>query len=338
MTIKDLSALTGYSVGTISRVLNNQPNVSQKARAAILAAVEQSGFHLNANAKQLKQQRATSILAVVKGRSNGLFRGLVEAIGNQVAETDYPLIVDYVGEDDNEVRHAMRLCREKKPLGILFLGGNRGNFTADFHRIPQPAVLVAGDAAGLSFPNLSSVTVNDRLAAHAAIDYLVGLGHRRIAVIGGDRTTSDISRLRYGGCLEAFRGHRLEFDPAKDYRGVRFSYAHGYRAARELLEAGRDFTAIFAMADVMAIGAIRALGDLGLRVPEDVSVMGFDGLTIGEYFVPRLATISQPVEALAARSVEILRDCIEREGRAVHETVPFFLETRESAQHLGSKE
>ena len=335
MTIKDLSAQTGYSVGTISRVLNNQPNVSGKARAAILKAVEESGFQLNANAKHLKQQHATSILVVVKGTSNELFGSLVESIQSLVAQTPYPLIVDYMDEDDNEVRRALQLCREKKPLGILFLGGNSRNFQADFHKIDLPCVLVTRDASDLDFPNLSSVTSDDRLAARRAIECLVRLGHQKIAVIGGDRENSDTSRLRYEGCMEAFSSYGIPFDDTREYQGVRYSYQGGYRATQTLLEGGRDFTAIFAMADVMAIGAIRALRDAGLRVPEDVSVMGFDGLVIGEYFVPKLATVVQGVAALAARSVGILREQIENRAGARHETVPVSVEWKESAQCVG---
>ena len=128
MTIKDLAAKTGYAVATVSRVLNNHPNVSDKARAVIMEAVEESGFQLNANAKQLKQQHATSILVVVKGTANELFAEMVEFIQSRVAETRYPLHVDYLDESANEVRRAVQLCREKKPLGILFLGGNIQNF------------------------------------------------------------------------------------------------------------------------------------------------------------------------------------------------------------------
>lgn len=335
MTIKDLSAQTGYSVGTVSRVLNNQPNVSEKARRAVLAAAEASGFQLNANAKQLKQQHATSILVVVKGTSNELFGSLVEAIQRQVAQTPYPLIVDYLDEDDNEVLRAARLCREKKPLGVLFLGGNRRNFEQDFGRISQPCVLVTSGGEGLEFPNLSSVTSDDRLGASRAIDHLVSLGHRRIAVIGGCREISDTSRLRYEGCLSAFARHGIDFDPDRDYRGGRFSFGEGYRAAGSLLRESGPYTAIFAAADVMAIGAIRALRDSGFRVPEDVSVMGFDGLSLGEYYVPKLATISQNVEMLASRSVHILRDCMENGGAARHEIVPITVICKESARAPG---
>ena len=334
MTIKDLSAQTGYSVGTISRVLNNQPNVSEKARRVILKAAEESGFQLNANAKQLKQQHGTSILVVAKGISNELFSGLVEALQTRINQTNYPLVVDYIDENDNEVRRALQLCREKKPLGVLFLGGNRKNFLEDFHKITLPCVLVTNDASDLPFENLSSVSSDDALAARMAIDHLVSLGHRKIAVIGGDRSVSDTTVLRYRGCMEAFQCHGITFDESRDYEAARFSYADGYRAAKRLLKRGREFTALFAMSDVMAIGAIRALRDAGKRVPEDVSVMGLDGLGIGEYTIPKLATVCQAVEEIASRSLELLLHNIEHSGAACHETIPVCLEWKESARRI----
>lgn len=334
MTIKDLSAQTGYSVGTISRVLNNQPNVSEKARRVVLQAAADSGFQLNANAKQLKQQHGTSILVVAKGISNELFGSLLEAIQTRINQTNYPLIVDYIDENENEVRRAVRLCREKKPLGVLFLGGNRKNFLEDFHHISLPCVLVTSDASDLPFENLSSVSSDDALAARMAIDHLVSLGHRKFAVIGGDRAMSDTTQLRYRGCMEAFRKHGISFDEEKDYEISRFSYSDGYRAAKQLLKRGLDFTALFAMSDVMAIGAIRALRDAGKRVPEDVSVMGLDGLDIGEYTIPKLATVCQAVDELAARSLELLLRSIEEKTCACHETVPVCLEWKESARRI----
>ena len=335
MTIKDLAAQTGYAVGTVSRVLNNHPNVSEKARTAILKAVEESGFELNVNAKQLKQQHATTILVVVKGTGNELFGEMVEAIQALVAQTRYPLIVDYMDEDGNEVHRAIQLSREKKPLGILFLGGNPENFLADFSKIDIPCVLVTNDGSTLPFQNLSSVATDDREAARCAIDTLIRLGHKRIAIIGGDRSSSYTSQLRYEGCLRAFLEHGICFDDRHDYQGVRFSYQDGYQATQALLSNQRPFTAIFAAADVMAIGAIRALRDNGLRVPEDVSVMGVDGLPLGNYLVPQLATISQGVDLMAQRSVEILLDCIENGGCARHETVPFAVHQRESVRQIG---
>ena len=334
MTIKDLSAQTGYSVGTVSRVLNNQPNVSAKARAAILAAAKECGFQLNANAKELKQQRSNSILVVVKGTSNEFFRSLVEAIQARTAQTPHPLIVDYVDEDSNEVLRTLQLCREKKPLGALLLGANRQNLQADFGKIGLPCVVVTNSAEGLDFQNLSSVTSDDRQATRMAIDALVSMGHRKFAVIGGEHTVSGTAGQRYRGCMDAFRAHGIAFDEAQDYEAVRFSYADGYRAAERLLARGRGFTALFAMADVMAIGAIRALTDHGLRVPEDVSVMGFDGLTIGEYTFPRLCTIVQDVQQLAERSIRMLLENITTPQPLRYETVSVRVEWKESAKRI----
>ena len=334
MTIKDLAAKTGYSVGTVSRVLNDQPHVSETARKTILRAAQECGFQLNTNAKQLKQQHGTSILAVCKGSGNELFDSLLAAIQSRILHSRYPLIVDYVDEGDNEVRRAIQLCQEKKPLAILFLGGQTIHFRQDFHQIQLPCVLVTTNASELNFSNLSSVSVNDNDAAQLVIDQLISLGHRSFAVVGGDRQASDPARLRYEGCLEAFRRSGISFDPELDYETARFTYLDGHRAALNLLARGRKFTALFAMSDVMAIGAIRALRDAGLRVPEDVSVMGLDGLTIGEYTTPRLSTVAQPVDSLAERSLALLWDAMENSAPPRHEIVPVTLFMRESVRKL----
>lgn len=334
MTIKDLAEITGYGVGTISRVLNNQPNVSEKARRIILQAVEDSGFQINIHAKQLKAH-ATSILVVVKGTANEMFSEMVETIQNRIAQTHYPLHVDYMDEDNNEVLRAIHLCREKKPLGILFLGGNSQNFLKDFDKIDIPCVLVSNDASGLPFANLSSVCTDDRQAARCAMDSLIALGHRKFAIVGGDRQVSDTSRLRYEGCLQSFHNHGIEYDEELDYQGVRFSYQDGYNATQQLISNGRPFTALFAVADVMAIGAIRALHNNGLRVPEDVSVMGFDGLPLGSFLVPQLTTVTQSVQLMALRSVEILIERIQHGGDACHESVPYTIYQRESTRRIG---
>ena len=332
MTIKDLSVQTGYSVGTVSRVLNDQPNVSEKARKIILEAAAKSGFQLNANAKQLKQAHSNSILVVVKGTSNELFWNLAEALQARMDRSGHPLVVDYIDEDDNEVLQAIRLCREKKPLGLLFLGGNREHFLADFDKIDIPCVLVTNDASTLQYPNLSSVSSDDVQGARLAIDQLVALGHRKIAVIGGDPNNSDTTRLRFQGCMEAFEDHGIAFDPVQDYESVRFSFADGYKAAQSLLDRQREFTAIFAMSDVMAIGAIRALRDRGLRVPEDVSIIGYDGLAIGAYTVPTLSSVCQCVQDLADQSIRLLLENIAQAQEPRYEMVPVTVKLRESAR------
>ena len=169
MTIKDIAARTGYAVGTVSRALNNHPNVSPKARAAIQQAAAEMGFELNVNAKQLKQTHSNTILMVVKGTRNELFGEMVEKIQQLISETRYQLVVDYMDEDANEAARAIKLCREKKPLGVLFLGGVNENFTEDFRTVDVPCVVATNDASPLPLANLSSVTIDDREAGRQAV-------------------------------------------------------------------------------------------------------------------------------------------------------------------------
>ena len=314
MTIKALAAKTGYAVGTVSRVLNNHPNVSEKARAAILAAVEESGFQLNLNAKQLKQSHATSILVIVKGSGNILFAEMLETIQTSLHGTRYPLHVEYMHGADNEVRRAKTLIREKKALGVIFLGGNLENFREEFQDLEVPGVLITNSAEELHLSGLSSVYVDDRRAAAQAVETLISLGHKKIAVIGGHRRYSDICAKRWQGVLDALSAHNLTIDPELDYATVYFSPEGGCTGATELL----------------SIGAFRALKDRGLEVPGDVSVIGFDGLPVGEYLVPRLTTVDQPTAAMAQRGLQMLLDAIEHNAGARHEAVPFTLLYRES--------
>ena len=333
MTIKDLAKLSGYSLGTVSRVLNNQPNVSEQARRTILALVEQHGFERNTSAQLLKQQRSNTVLIMIKGTSNEMFAAMVEQLQSLFAQTDHPVIANFIDEDDNEVRKALQLCRERKPSGVMFLGGNNQNFRSDFEKIRVPSVVVTNDARDLGFSNLSSVSTDDCKGAACAVEYLLRSGHRNIAVLGGDRAISDTSAKRYEGCVEAFRKNGLTFDDETMYYTGRYSYESGYSGMKQALARGKRPTAVFAMADVIAIGAIRALFDEGLRVPEDISVIGYDGLRIGDFYVPKLTTIVQSVELLAQRSFELLISCMQGE-KAQHLTVPFTLLDRQSVRQI----
>lgn len=172
MTIKDLARLSGYSLGTVSRVLNNQPNVSEKARQAILSIAQERGFELNESAQLLKQQRSNTVLIIVKGTANELFAGMVEHLQSLFSRTTHSLIVDFIDEDDNEVLRAVKLCRERKPMGVMFLGATNRHFVSDFDKIHVPSIIVTNDASDLPFENLSSVTTNDRQGAACAVDYL----------------------------------------------------------------------------------------------------------------------------------------------------------------------
>ena len=159
-------------------------------------------------------------------------------------------------------------------------------------------------------------------------------GHRRIGILGGNWVCSQISYRRLKGCEKTFARLGLPFDQERQCEPCRYSMGEAYAATLRLLERCPDLTAIFAVSDVMAMGTIRALRDLGKRVPEDISVVGFDGIAMANYSVPRLATVRQDTQRLAERGVDILLHNIERKNRPVHEVVPFQLIPGESVARL----
>ena len=340
MTIKDIAIRSGYAVGTVSRVLNDHPDVSDEARARILAVVDELGFKPNSNARHLKQREARGFSIVVKGTHNLLFAGIVEEMQSRIKDAGHSANVYYLDEFDDEVELALQVCREQKPLGILFLGGDRDNFTRSFGKVACPCVLVTTRADTLGFANLSSVSTDDVAGAAAAMDILLDAGHDKIGIIGGENSKNadplsgyNSSQLRLAGCRQASLKRGIDFNPEKQLRISRYSMDGGYEAAGSLLEQYPDMTAILAVSDVMAIGALRAIYDKGLRVPEDISLIGYDGIEQAAYCIPRLSTVRQDVEQLAKRGVDILLQQTDG-GAAVHEIIPFRVIHGESVKNL----
>ncbi len=289
MTIKDIARLSGYSVATVSRALNSHPDISEAARAKILEVVAQQDFQPNNNAKHLKQQADTGVAIVVKGIMNLLFAELVERVQDLLQSAGQEASVHYLDEDANEVVYACHLCRERKPR----------------------------------FANLSSFTTDDAAAAAQVIGLLADKGHRSIGVLGGNFSCSQISFRRLTGCKEAFARLGIPFDEALQYEPCRYSMRDAYAATRRLLERSPGLTALFAVGDVIAMGAVRARRDLGRRVPDDLSVVGYDGVEMSRYTVPRLTTVRQDVTALAERGVDDLLRRIGWNRPPVHEVIPF---------------
>lgn len=334
MTIRDIAKESGYAVGTVSRVLNHHPGVSAEARERVMMVVEKYHFQLNSNAKHLKQQVSNGIAIIIKGRQNMMFASIVEQMQGLIKQKGFACMIYYIDEDENEVEQALLVCKERRPLGILFLGSNRKNIEERFLEIQIPCMLVTNSAKTFGFSNLSSVGTDDAEAAKTAIEYLLALGHQKIGVLSGKLEPSLAARERFEGCKRAFVWAGLSPLERNQYVQAKFSLSDGYHAMNRLLEQMPELTAVFAMADVMALGAIRAIHDRGLRVPEDISVMGFDGIELGRYTTPQLTTIRQHKEQIAKRSVEILLDCINKEGEAVHEVTSFHLITGESTRKL----
>lgn len=334
MTIKDIARLSGCGVATVSRVLNDHPDVSEETRRKVLAVVEEQGFQPNNNAKHLKQQAGTSIVIIVKGIMNMLFADLVEKLQTLLREAGQDTAVYYIDEDADEIAFALQLCRERKPMGVVFLGGDLELFQAGFAPVTVPCVLLTNTARELGFRNLSSFTIDDGQAARQVVELLYEKGHRNIGLVGGNWSCTQISYRRLTGCRDACLRLGLPFDVDRQCEPCRYSMPEAYAATKVLLERCPDLTAIFAISDVMALGAIRALCDLGKRVPEDISVVGYDGIVIGQYSLPRLTTVRQDTQQLAERGVDALLRSIQRRSPPVHELVPFHLIEGESVAQL----
>ena len=334
VTIKDIARESGYSISTVSRVLNHRSDVSPDAKKKIEETVRKFNFVPNNNAKHLKQNNSKAIGVLVKGTSNMLFASIVEEIQRMIEKTEYTLVVSYIDEDADEVEQAVLLCRERKPLGLLFLGGNPEHFEQGFEEVDVPCVLVTNRANTTKFENLSSVATDDIAGARCAVDALFEAGHKKIGILGGNLEKSHTSRQRFNGCKKSFEAHSQEMNVDLCYEKSRFSFDSAYRGMGRLIEKYPDMTAVFAMSDVTAIGAIRALRDRGYRVPEDISVIGFDGIALADYYNPKLTTIKQQYQILATRSVEILFGQIELKMDPVHELVPFELVNGESIREI----
>ena len=334
MTIKDIARLSGYGVSTVSRALNGHPDVNEETRQKIADIVKKYKFEPNANARQLKQTVSKSILLIVKGKFNVFFSPIIEYIQNSMDATGYDLITQYLDEEEDEIKSAEKLCREKKPLGILFLGGDIESFRRGFGTITVPSVLCTTRGDEIQSELFSSVSVDDVEGGRIAADYLLDCGHRHIGILHGNFTASYPSKLRYDGCRLSFENRGLPEDTLKS-ETCAFSMASAYEATKALLEKNPEITAVFAMSDTMAIGAIRAILDTGKRVPEDISVIGFDGTEIAGYYNPVIATVRQPAGEIAAISLEQLYNLLDNRVKSNHILLRSRLVEGASVRRLG---
>ncbi len=235
-------------------------------------------------------------------------------------------------ENANEIDAAEKILREIKPKGMIFLGGSVANFQKGFANITVPSVLTTLVSDELDFPNLSMVGVDDRAAAYTAVDYLIRKGTAR-SRCWAVRSPAYPSLMRRVGAQQAMQDAGILFSD-KLYGLSNYDFESAYHAMNSLLARRAEFTALFAMSDVIAFGAIRALVSAGMRVPEDVSVIGFDGITMSRYCVPVMTTIVQPSEQIALQSIELLVRQIEHGAPAQTVTLQPELQQGESVRHL----
>lgn len=318
-TIKDIARLAEVGVSTVSRVINDYPGVKPETKTKILKIIEEYNYTPNSNAKSLKQLNSQIICIIVKGILNPFFSGIVIEIQKNIEKAGYVPLVNYIDELDDEIMCAQQFLLEKKGVGILFLGGSANGREEELLKFNKPCVFVTSSAKDCMLSNVSSVSIDDREAAKTAMNYLLDEGHNDILVIGGAMLCqTGLVHDRFLGILDAFTEHNLSFDAKQMYLETKFSYESAYDIINKFMRKKKNFTAIFAMSDIMAIGAAKCIIDRGLKVPEDISIVGFDGIDISRFYNPTLTTVRQPYIDIAQKSIDILLKSIRNEHYSQH--------------------
>ncbi|MBQ7991930.1 MAG: LacI family DNA-binding transcriptional regulator [Solobacterium sp.] len=335
-TIKDIARLSGYSIGTVSRVINKHPDVSDKARSAIEKVIKEAGFQPNSNAKLLKQTVSSAITIFVKGTKNVFLEDILERIQTHLRKSGEEAAVVFLDESENEIKAALQTELERHPRGFIFLGGSLDHFRESFSSLSTPSTLVSADASSIESSLLSSFATDDFQGSREAAKLLIENGHTKIGIIGGYMSyfKDQITSSRLAGTVECMKEYGIEIDLDQQFVPSRFSMDDGYRAAKKLLKKNPDLTAVMTHSDEIAIGALRAFNDMGKRVPEDISLIGFDGIEYIRYTIPRIATIRQDTETMARKAVDDLLMRISYPRNGVHETIPFEVIDKESIRKI----
>ncbi len=330
-TIRDVAEMAGVSVTTVSRVLNDRPDVSRETKEKVRRVMAELHFVGNANARGLKQADGESIALIIRGRRNPFLNVLTEAMLLCPRGEKTDLLTEYIDEQDDEFLLALTLMNRQRIAGLVFLGSHIDDRCTVLDGVSIPMVFVTVNTAGTAMERASSVTMDERDMSRRAVEALIGHGCREIAVFGGRRTGDDSLVLRALGAEDALRSHGLTLDEAH-YVETRLNLPDAYAASLTYFEKHPQTDAVFCMSDTAALGVIRALNDLGKNVPGDVSVIGVDGIEMGQYTTPRLSTIVQPVEDIARQSMAVLTDMMENHAPARHITLEGKLEIRESVR------
>lgn len=336
INIKDIAKISGVGVSTVSRVLNNHPDVKDETRRKVLEIMKDSNYIPNNSARNLKRNTSKSIGVLVKGIHNPFFSNMVKFIEEKIDAKGYTMILHYNESNQQDNEAAIELIKEKRLKGLICLGGNYDNLhNEEMQNLNIPIVLASTSSEELSGDGLcSSVNIDNIAAAFMAVNYICGLNHRRIGLITTGEGDKTVGRLRYEGYKKALAENSIEFNRELVEIGG-YTFSSGYEAMNRLLDKDLKITAVFVTSDIMAIGASKAILSRGFKIPENISVVGFDGIDYSLYFHPSITTIMQPVKAMGEKSIDLLLDLINNTKKE-NEQIIFDtkLEERESCKEL----
>lgn len=320
ITIKDVARLCGVGVSTVSRAINNHPDINGETKQKVLQVIKENNYIPNNSARNLKRSASKTIAVLIKGIDNPFFNGMIRIFEEETQKKKYSFVLHRVDEGQDEVDVAIQLVKEKKLKGIIFLGGFFSHSREKLDQLDVPFVLsTIAITDNMESAAFSSVSVDDFAESYKMVSYLCGLGHKNIGILAATPFDESIGKLRLEGYKKALEDHGITpkeewcFYSQEDIEC--YTMANGYDLMNKVMETRQDITAVFAVSDSIAIGACKAVFDAGKSVPEDYSIAGFDGLDIAHYYNPTLTTIRQPVEEMAHATIKILFDIIKNKSQ-----------------------
>jgi len=315
VNLRTLADHLELSQTTVSLVLNNSPSaksIPQETRDRVLEAATRLNYRPNYFARSLRQSRSMSVGVLAPDLSEGYFTSVMSGVVKELTSAHYFYFTACHDWKDELIEQYPRMLVERAVDGFLLL-----NTPADQLAVPVPVVAISAHSA---VPNVTNIVLDHHRAVEIALQHLYQLGHRRIAFMRGPRAIPD-SEYRWQSIQQVAGEIGLRIDPALVVRIDATGWSSktgqhpmapeiGYKPMQSLLEKTKDFTAVFCFNDIAAIGAIRALKDVSLRVPEDVSVVGFDDIQSAAYSTPSLTTVRQPLLEMGKRGAQILLERI----------------------------
>jgi DNA-binding LacI/PurR family transcriptional regulator len=315
VNLRTLAEHLELSQTTVSLVLNNSPSaksIPQETRNRLLEASQRLNYRPNYFARSLRQSRSMSVGVLAPDLSEGYFTRVMSGVVQELSRAHYFYFTACHDWKRELIEQYPRMLVERAVDGFLLL-----NTPADQIEVPVPVVAISAHSP---VENVTNIVLDHHKAVELALLHLDELGHRRIAFMRGPRAIPD-SDFRWQSIQQVAGEIGLRIDPALVVRIDATSWSNktghhpmapeiGYKPMQALLEKTRDFTAIFCFNDIAAIGAVRALKEAGLRVPEDVSVVGFDDIQSAAYATPSLTTVRQPLAEMGERGAQILLERI----------------------------
>ncbi|MDD2485878.1 MAG: LacI family DNA-binding transcriptional regulator [bacterium] len=316
-SIYDIAKMAGVSAATVSRVINNERYVSPATREKVQKVLRQTGFIPNANASSLTKKRTDTIAVVVPDLTNPFFTEIIRGIEEQAAAQKIAVIVFNTDEDMDKEHGALRFLMEKRVDALIIASAARFAKHITSHiNAEMPLVLLDRQPKGLKADLVRS---DDHRGAQMLVDYLVGLGHREIGFIKGKDGIST-AKLRLEGYLQALEKHGLEPDEKLIVPGD-FKQEGGREGMLKLLALASPPSCVITSNNLEAIGALAAIRQRGLSVPEDISLVCFDDLELASQVYPFLTVVAQPVRTMGAVAAQLALERLDGKAQKPREVV-----------------